>query len=254
MHIGWTVAALGVFGGVAAGCGGTSIGNLSDGGTSDSAPSDGATNHEGGGNGASCLGNAGACQAVGTTCAGANGGQATCASGYFCCEDEGTPHDGGAPPDSGGVGCPASPPSGADTACPKVGLECEYGSNANLACNQLYTCQSSGWLTGEVACPEPTCPASYSAVPTGHKCDTDGGICGYPQGTCTCSSGSPPLINGPEWQCFPAQAGCPSPRPDIGTGCTASPSLVCNYGACSGGISLSCTDGTWQDAETACPG
>jgi hypothetical protein len=232
-----------------ASCGGTvaPVGPGDDGGLSDAHSTDGGAN-EGGGNGASCLGNSGVCEQTGSFCHGVDAGQASCATGFFCCQGEGVPEDGGGPSPA----CPSSPPGSGP--CPKVGIECEYGNNANADCNDVYSCGPTGWTTGEVACPVPTCPSSYASVPINSTCSPTGGICGYEQGTCTCSEGSPPRINGPVWQCFPAQTGCPSPRPDLGTPCSAPSSLTCDYGACSGGISLSCQDGSWQQSNTACPG
>ena len=102
-----------------------------------------------------------------------------------------------------------------------------------------------------------SCPATYASVPSGDPCQPAGFVCAYPEGTCECSDlGGPVRIVdggiGPRWQCEPAQSGCPSPRPDIGTPC-ADPGVSCDYGECSGGIALNCTDGTWQSGPVACP-
>ena len=47
-------------------------------------------------------------------------------------------------------------------------------------------------------------------------------------------------------------AGCPEPRPRIGSSCTQ-PGLSCDYGSCTGGVLLQCTDGSWQMVDTPCP-
>jgi hypothetical protein len=167
--------------------------------------------------------------------------------------DGGTGNDAAA--DAGGGGaCPSSPPT-AGAACPQTGLECEYGTNPNPSCNQIVQCTNTGWVDqGNTGCPAGQCPATYASVPLDQNCKNDNGVvCSYAEGTCTCSFGAPPHTNGPVWQCFVAKAGCPSPRPDIGTTCT-SPGESCDYGACQGGIALKCSGGVWQQDEVACPG
>jgi hypothetical protein len=159
---------------------------------------------------------------------------------------------------SGSAPCPASqPPPG--PSCTDDGLECEYGSNPDLSCNSLATCEKSLWTYASMDpnCPINTCPLTYDRITPGGHCDPAGSSCGYPAGTCSCGSEGPPMISidggfgGPTWHCMAATAACPSPRPRIGTPCSGSQS--CDYGACAGGIALTCTNGTWQESYVACP-
>jgi hypothetical protein len=133
-------------------------------------------------------------------------------------------------------------------------MECEYGSNPNPNCDNVVTCDATGWSfpTPGVACPMGTCPASYSAVPQGKQCTPLGLDCAYPQGQCNCADSVPVSQPNPVWLCSTPQTGCPEPRPDLGSSCSQ-PGLSCDYGACTGGIAMSCQDGYWQRAEVACP-
>jgi hypothetical protein len=56
----------------------------------------------------------------------------------------------------------------------------------------------------------------------------------------------------PIWTCSQPAAGCPNPRPRIGSSCSQD-GLSCNYGACSGGVEVQCKDGYWQQANVPCP-
>jgi hypothetical protein len=174
-------------------------------------------------------------------------------------------NDGGHP-DGGGTGdsgetCPTSAPT-SGTPCQDFEVECEYGTSANVSCNQLLKCipdcDPDGCPTGtwtNVASSAPCvtgCPSTYASVPVTTDCQTDGLVCGYAQGTCTCSNGGVPHPGGPAWDCFPAQSGCPSPRPNLGTSCTAE-GQSCDYGSCYGGIAVECSHGSWQETMTACP-
>ena len=60
------------------------------------------------------------------------------------------------------------------------------------------------------------------------------------------------MANGPFWLCSVPASGCPDPRPRLGEACSQ-PALFCDYGSCTGGIAVQCTDGNWQREETACP-
>ena len=178
-----------------------------------------------------------------------------------------SPGDGGAD-GPGHVACPSvAPPAGAP--CPEPGQECEYGSSATPACNRLGHCTASGWLYGgtvcdagcATSCPTAVCPAGYPVGPSPSSalaCSASGLVCSYADGTCACSLAATATAAHPDagvhWTCFPAQAGCPVLRPAIGTACSsAAPAMKCNYGACSGGVELSCTSGFWQLATPVCP-
>lgn len=170
-------------------------------------------------------------------------------------DDGGTGNDGSPGSDGGGgSACPKSPPT-AGAACTPVDLRCEYGTNPNPSCNQIFACTPSGWVdqTSGSACPAGQCPATYASVPSGQDCSPESLTCAYPEGECICtrSFGGPQMLT-PKWDCIPATDGCPSPRPDIGTSCSQA-GLDCNYGACSGGVDLVCKDGRWQQQIIPCP-
>jgi len=165
--------------------------------------------------------------------------------------------DGGKPTGA----CPANPPALGAT-CSPTSLVCEYGSNPDEQCNQIFDCTSTGWNddTTKGICPVAECPASYAAIATPADqtaCTVEGAECVYPsQGTCLCTSdpGGLPLVGGPVWDCIAATPTCPSPRPRLGSPCSSEGS-TCDYGACTGGISLECTGGVWQkNTMVACPG
>ena len=169
--------------------------------------------------------------------------------------DGGTGNDGGTGSDGGGGGCPASPPT-VGAACSPANMQCEYGSNPNPNCNQLFGCTSSGWVnqsSGAACPPSNLCPSSYASVPAGQNCSPDTLTCAYPEGECICTTNlGGPQSQTAQWDCIPATNGCPSPRPDIGTSCSQ-PGLDCNYGACGGGVDLVCKDGRWQQVYIPCP-
>jgi hypothetical protein len=158
----------------------------------------------------------------------------------------------------GGQACPDNVPA-AGSPCPSSGLACEYGTSANVGCDTVVRCTASGWSMPDVSqCAMGQCPASYDAVPMGQLCSPQGLDCSYPKGTCTCSASPGPvlIVDGSilvDWHCFPAVAGCPSPRPRIGAPCSQE-GTSCDYGACTGGVELSCTGRTWQEQGVACPG
>ena len=157
-----------------------------------------------------------------------------------------------------GEGCPTSPPS-QGASCPDTGLECEYGSNPNLSCDELIVCTASGWMdqaTGTTCAPESDCPAKYlGSMTQSQPCPAaeEDLTCAYPQGTCICSEGSLPEVGGPFWICIATTPTCPSPRPRLGTACS-DPGTQCDYGSCEGGTAIQCASGVWQENNrVACP-
>ena len=183
--------------------------------------------------------------------------------------DAGSGSDAGGGGDDGGGGgtaCPATPPFNG-SACARVGLECEWGTNADPYCDVLMRCTTSGWLSnnggggGGGACaisPDAgACAPTYASVPRGQTCAADGASCTYAEGACYCvgvGGPQPPPGTSATWHCRDATPGCPEPRPRIGAAC-ASAGLQCDYGSCivSGGVMLVCTDGTWHDEPVPCP-
>jgi hypothetical protein len=171
---------------------------------------------------------------------------------------DGSPVDTGAPGDSPATPeCPSSSPT-AGSPCPSVGLVCEYGSSATVACNKVATCSASGWKFAPPStsgCAVGTCPAAYPSADVGMACSSNDLVCSYPAGTCTCASSTPLTADagGPHWQCFPKQSGCPTPRPKLGTKCSPTAAEPCDYGACAGGIELVCKDGVWEESMVGCP-
>ena len=164
----------------------------------------------------------------------------------------------------GGSACPATPPFGG-SACPRIGLECEWGTNADPYCNTLMQCTANGWVSrnggGGTCAGTPdagACAPTYASVPRGQKCGGEGASCSYAEGACYCTVGiggpQPPPGTPATWQCRDVSPGCPEPRPRIGSAC-ATPKLQCDYGSCivSGGVMLVCSDGTWRDEPVPCP-
>jgi len=151
--------------------------------------------------------------------------------------------------------CPTSAPSSQASCSAPSTLTCEYGTNPDPDCDQLWQCVGGKWSeqTGP-ACPAlPSCPATPPSDAS--SCSAAQLACPYAASTCLCTDdpGGLATAGGPVWDCTPITAGCPSPRPDLGTPCNASSTLDCDYGQCSGGVGLTCVDGTWQLAEVACP-
>ncbi len=180
--------------------------------------------------------------------------------------EDGSTNDGGPTQDAGGEGgsdagggqgtCPTTlPASGAP--CSVSGLECEYGGNPSVRCNQVAECTAGAWTyAAGGACVVGVCPPTYASA-VAQNCTTSGLVCSYAQGTCGCMFGGGPIrvIDGSivsAWSCAPAQTGCPSPRPDIGTPCSQ-PGDTCDYAPCNGGVELSCTGGRWDVEPVACP-
>ena len=164
---------------------------------------------------------------------------------------------GGSSSSSGGglVGCPATQPM-SFSPCSPVGLECEYGDSPSYGCTAHWSCGSGGWLFDDSVsiCVTGSCPPNAASVQKGQACTPDGLDCAYPQGECNCSTlGGPaePEAGGPVWQCF-SPGNCPEPRPRIGSPCSQ-PNQQCDYGACSGGVALQCTNGYWQRTTVPCP-
>jgi hypothetical protein len=209
-----------------------------------------------------------ACGASATSSGGDGGGGGGSGSG----SSGGSGSSSGGSSSGGGPGsgpCPATLPSTvlSGNPCPSslTGVSCEYGSDPDVSCNAVVTCNGTWAGTGNNAaqtCPTPpatgACPASYAAAQSAGACTQDGLVCGYPQGRCDCArpTGGPPIVGGlgTRWLCDDAPSGCPSPRPHVGAACSASGPQSCDYGACTiaDGVTLACTNGTWQSTPTAC--
>jgi hypothetical protein len=132
----------------------------------------------------------------------------------------------------------------------------------------VVTCTSGSWqwpLTNpgaNLGCSPgvpPACPASFASVPVGTSCSADGIYCDYPEGRCACSMGAGPvrLVDGSpasSWFCTQPAAGCPVPRPLLGSACTQE-GLFCDYGGCTvpGGTGEQCSGGIWITEPVACP-
>jgi hypothetical protein len=159
-------------------------------------------------------------------------------------QPDSSPGDTGTP-DTGVASCPATAPS-SGSACPKNGLQCQYGADPRLPCKTLATCQGTTWQitpppASECGGPTPTCPATQ---PTG-QCSSPGEICGYGSTTCDCSCG--PLCgpgNTGFWSCQSALPGCPTTPPNAGTACTTN-GATCRY-QCGPDGARQCSAGTWK--------
>jgi hypothetical protein len=169
-------------------------------------------------------------------------------------------------PDGGGTGpgpgpCPAAPPS-SGTSCSGT-LACEYGADPDVSCDTVATCESGTWdLEPAPATPcstvlDPTCPASYAALLSSKTCEPVGTSCTYAEARCSCATHCDMVgMSTPFWCCPDGPsgvAGCPSPRPRLGSSC-ANEGTVCDYGGCTGNVTLQCSGGTWQPTMVGCPG
>ena len=169
----------------------------------------------------------------------------------------------------GGVSsaCPNQAPTQGG-ACASKGLECEYGSDPNVACDTIARCDPTGWTVtppSTAGCPTPplgpTCPPTFASVKEGASCTTPT-ACGYQQGTCSCEVycgpqyplGHPCEAGTPTtWHCEGGggSTGCPDARPRIGSTCTTD-KLSCSYGDCNS-IGVVCQSGTWHSQHLGCP-
>jgi hypothetical protein len=121
---------------------------------------------------------------------------------------------------------------------------------------------TSGPASSSFVCggsPPIACPASFAAVPVTQACSPAGGVCDYPEGRCACNYPPGPPVESDsgvvvEWFCQQPPAGCPEPRPLLGTSCPFE-GMSCDYGSCSipGGNVEQCTGGVWIDATFGCP-
>jgi len=156
--------------------------------------------------------------------------------------------------------CPASLPAGG-SACSVDALECEYGPDPRVFCNDVATCTNGAWSIRPAADCGPVqigggggCPATEKDVLVGQGCNTPNLFCEYASGICACGlSGHPPSQ---VWVCDePSNPSCPFPRPKLGTVCSNDPQLVCDYGSCTGlgGDEQVCSSGTWHQQMVACP-
>lgn len=168
--------------------------------------------------------------------------------------------------------CPADAPNVGDS-CKGLttGLQCEYTRlvylykvEFDISCDIVRQCTGGLWADesiGVTACdpdgPNATsCPLAYADIKNGASClAAEKGLrCAYPSGVCVCAvetGGTIVLVDaGPSWSCEPP-AGCPMPRPRLGSACgTGGMSETCAYESC--GYEETCLDGVWQARELAC--
>jgi hypothetical protein len=156
--------------------------------------------------------------------------------------------------------CPTTPPP-IGAKCTNEGEICEYGPSWWLACNEELRCTSGTWQKNNVFGPGPcgeldaagSCPATWAEASAldagGFTCPALD--CQYAEGYCECVSNCGgggqvhPLVPG-TWLCQPATAGCPSPRPHLGTTCDEA-GAQCQYGwPCGCGQQLACGEGVWR--------
>jgi hypothetical protein len=212
------------------------------------------------------LGDGGASSSSGSS--GTSGGSSGTSGGSSGTSGGSSGTSGGSSGTSGGHACPASTPAEGASCSPEQ-LSCEYGSDPDFECNVVAECVGGRWQLripppNAQVCPSPglrkDCPPSFAQAGQGGSCAPPGFECDYPQGRCDCTLG----FGGPvqldagsgHWFCEAPPKGCPQPRPRLGSACSTSPSLVCDYGACflPGGLAMQCQSGIWTQTLTACPG
>jgi hypothetical protein len=231
-------------------CGGAAFTTDTDAGGGSSGGGSGSTSGgSSGGNGSS----SGSGSGGGSTSGGGSSGGGRDGGGCGNCVDA-------APP-----GCPAQAPT-SPTSCSPHGLECEYGSSPVQGCDTVLTCNGTWQTQGptDTSCGAPLdkgCPITFDAASAGGTCSQSGLVCNYPRGRCACGGGfgGPVLlVDGSfqgRWSCQdPSTAGCPIPRPSLGSACSQE-GLFCDYGSCNvpGGSAEQCASGIWTPAAAACP-
>jgi hypothetical protein len=158
--------------------------------------------------------------------------------------------------------CPRELPS-LGSACSDENVECEYGElQYDIGCDTVVECNCGTWVMadyGPTGCqpdgPNPSgCPSTYAGLEADLDDECSMGLqCEYTQAVCQClsvSSGGPVFDDAGAWQCEPG-AGCPLPRPRLGSTCST-PGESCTYTPCAFGEE--CKDGYWQANVLACAG
>jgi hypothetical protein len=162
--------------------------------------------------------------------------------------------------------CPAAIPSAGQRCDPSLDLPCEYGSDPHCRARAVCQSQLDNAYAWQVTQPDPSCagnppacPSSFAAVSNGSACALSAS-CTYPEGRCTCTGCfiADAGTQGTEWECAPwvTPAGCPEPRPSLGSACTQE-GQECAYGpgCCSAvdvGPDMVCTDGVWRTRPIGC--
>jgi hypothetical protein len=237
------------------------LGGDSGNGSSGSGGSGSGSGSSSSGGSTSSGGSGGSGSSGGSTSSGGSGsgGGSSSSGGSSSGSSSGGTVDGGASP------CPTHDPV-SKTSCSPQGLECEYGSNPVQACDSVATCAT----TWQIAAPSDSkcsaalgagCPGTFAGASAGAACSTNGLVCNYPQGRCTCaqSFGGPVILGDAgvqgHWACQdPGAAACPVPRAPLGSACTPD-GLSCDYGTCRvpGGTAEKCAGGIWVPTSVACP-
>ena len=175
---------------------------------------------------------------------GSSGGSSGSGGGSGGGSSSGSSSGGSGSSSGGGTACPVGLPPYEGSACPDIGMECEYGILANPVCTEIFVCTSSGWSTmAPPTCPTGTCPATYADISQGQDCTPQGISCAYAEGQCNCSSLSLSVNRSAVWQCSIPAPGCPRAASLSRHVDRSQSGLSCDYGACSGGIAEQCTDG-----------
>jgi hypothetical protein len=161
--------------------------------------------------------------------------------------------------------CPASAPV-AGTMCSDSGLQCEYPQamygkvEYDISCDEVVECSGGAWTAASFggACnPDGAnsseCPTSLGAITSGDTCPDKGLRCEYPKGVCSCAVNFGGVVvadAGATWTCEPG-AGCPMPRPRLGSACGASTTNpACVYESCS--YEQICQNSVWQAELAVC--
>jgi hypothetical protein len=203
---------------MAAGCGGTTVGEGSDGGSSGSGSSGGNTS----GGGSTSGGGGGGCPA--------------------------SPPANGAPCSQSDLGCEWGSSPVPDCNTQAVCTAGQWMTTAPSA--GTFDCGGSP----PIACPSSfaAVPVTTACSPSGGICDYPEGRC-----ACSPPAGPPTLSDSgvvTEWFCQQPSLGCPQRRPLLGSACPFE-TMSCDYGSCTipGGSVQQCTGGVWVAGLVGCP-
>jgi hypothetical protein len=153
-----------------------------------------------------------------------------------------------------GPGCPPTFFYGVNNALSCSGPPCAYPEGTCRCQTFDHVAPDGGAASGWTCVSRPLgpgCPPTLAATQANPPCPSNGVVCNYLGGTCSCNTGSP-------WVCVVPDNGCPAERPRLGSRCNTEEPKRCAYanGQCqypSEDLSCSC-EGVWivTPSNTVC--